>query len=54
MTKCDRCGVWTDDNEYVCGFGLCDSCFEENCHCNEGLPEACPLHEYPDIILVER
>jgi hypothetical protein len=49
--KCTKCGVWTDGEEIVMNFGLCESCFDMDCPCNEGRPEGCPLHEYPDVVL---
>lgn len=51
MIECIRCRIWIDEQEYIVNFGLCESCFEEGCPCNEGRPEACPLHPWPDVPL---
>lgn len=50
-SQCLRCGIWIEEDEFVCNFGICESCFEEDCPCNHNSPRACPLHRWPDVVL---
>jgi len=51
ILPCERCRVGVPIEDLIVNWGLCNDCFETNCPCNDGKPDSCPLHRYPDIIL---